>query len=162
MGQFLVGQSPSCQRPVYLTLDGHRSNDDAVYVFISEDYGATWRSLVANVPPTAGSAHVIREDLENENLLFLGCEFFRLGFDRPWTILEQMEWLADRGGSRICNPSHGGRNRRGHARPISVDRGYLRFAATHPGPILTSGDRLLKPNSVVRWVRAKTVARQQW
>lgn len=59
----------------YMTLDGHRSNDDAPYVFKTENYGQTWTSILANVPATAGSARVIREDVINRNLLFLGCEF---------------------------------------------------------------------------------------
>jgi photosystem II stability/assembly factor-like uncharacterized protein len=59
---------------VYLTLDGHRSNDDEPYVFVSEDYGKSWSSLRANLPTSAGTVWVIREDLENPDLLFLGCE----------------------------------------------------------------------------------------
>lgn len=60
---------------VYLSLDGHRSNDDATHIFASEDYGITWRSIRANLPKNSGSARCIREDLYNENLLFLGTEF---------------------------------------------------------------------------------------
>ena len=59
----------------YMTLDGHRSNDDEPYVFKTENYGRTWESIRANLPSGAGSTRVIREDVENENLLFLGCEF---------------------------------------------------------------------------------------
>lgn len=60
---------------VYATLDGHRADDDAPYVFVSEDYGRTWRSLGTKLPPAAGSVKVIAEDLENPDLLFLGTEF---------------------------------------------------------------------------------------
>ncbi len=60
---------------VYITLDGHRSDDDAPYVFVSEDYGKTWRSLVADLPAGVGSTRVIREDLYDEDLLYLGTEF---------------------------------------------------------------------------------------
>jgi len=60
---------------VYVTFDGHRSNLDDPFVFASEDYGRTWRSLRANLPAMAGSTRVIREDLYNPNLLYLGCEF---------------------------------------------------------------------------------------
>ncbi|RJQ08458.1 MAG: hypothetical protein C4558_08000, partial [Dehalococcoidia bacterium] len=63
------------EKRVYLTLDGHRSNDDEPYVFVSEDHGKTWRSIRANLPTSAGTTRVIREDVENENLLFLGAEF---------------------------------------------------------------------------------------
>lgn len=58
---------------VYACLDGHRSNDDDPYVFISEDYGDTWKSLRSNLP--WGSTRCLREDIENENLLYVGTEF---------------------------------------------------------------------------------------
>jgi photosystem II stability/assembly factor-like uncharacterized protein len=60
---------------VYLALDGHRSDDDRPWIFASEDRGATWRSLRANLPDGCGSSRVLREDRENEDLLYLGTEF---------------------------------------------------------------------------------------
>ncbi len=58
---------------VYITLDGHYADDDAPHVYASEDAGRSWRSLNANLPD--GSTRVIREDLENPNVLYLGTEF---------------------------------------------------------------------------------------
>lgn len=58
---------------VYVCLDGHRSDDDEPYLFVSEDYGDTWKSLRNNIP--WGSTRVLREDPKNENLLFVGTEF---------------------------------------------------------------------------------------
>ncbi len=75
----------------YITFDGHRSNDDGTYVFVTNDYGKTWESLKANLPSTAGSARVIREDLKNENLLFLGCEFsswYSIDGGKSWTRIK--------------------------------------------------------------------------
>lgn len=75
---------------VYISLDGHRSNDDHPYVLVSEDYGETWRSLVANLPANVGSTRVVREDIDNENLLYLGTEFgIWVSIDRgaSWTRL---------------------------------------------------------------------------
>lgn len=75
---------------VYVTLDGHRSDDDRPYLFVSEDYGQTWRSLLANLPPGIGSTHVIREDVTNQNVLYLGTEFsIWVSVDRgaSWTKL---------------------------------------------------------------------------
>lgn len=67
----------------YLTLDGHRSNDDRSYVFVTENFGETWRSLSESLPANAGSTKVIREDLKNPNLLYLGTEFGAyVSFDR--------------------------------------------------------------------------------
>jgi hypothetical protein len=56
----------------YVTLDGHRNGDKASYVFKTTDYGESWTSLASD--SIEGYAHVIREDLENPDLLFLGTE----------------------------------------------------------------------------------------
>lgn len=58
---------------VYVTFDGHRNDDDAPYLFVSEDFGRNWKSLRANLPE--GSARCLREDVTNENLLYAGTEF---------------------------------------------------------------------------------------
>ena len=57
----------------YVAYDGHYFNDDKPYVFVTEDYGKTWKSLNANLP--SGSTRVLREDISNPNLLYLGTEF---------------------------------------------------------------------------------------
>lgn len=59
----------------YVTLDGHRSDDDAPYALMTEDKGATWVSLTGNLPEGAGSTRTIQEDPVNENVLYLGTEF---------------------------------------------------------------------------------------
>lgn len=56
----------------YATIDGHRSGDKAVYVFRTEDRGASWTSISEGVE---GYAHVIKEDLVKPNILYLGTEF---------------------------------------------------------------------------------------
>ncbi len=58
---------------VYVVFDAHRSDDDAPYVFVSEDFGQSWKSLRGNLP--MGSTRVLREDIENQNVLYLGTEF---------------------------------------------------------------------------------------
>ncbi len=58
----------------YATFDGHRNNDYKTYVYVTEDYGKTWKPLNSNLPPTE-SCYVIREGLKNPDLLFLGTEF---------------------------------------------------------------------------------------
>ncbi|MCH8259687.1 MAG: PDZ domain-containing protein [Planctomycetes bacterium] len=74
----------------YVTLDGHRFDDDEPYVFVTENHGKTWRSLRANLSASVGSTRVIREDIENANVLYLGCEFGAwVSIDRgeTWTKL---------------------------------------------------------------------------
>ncbi|KPK78431.1 MAG: hypothetical protein AMS25_15425 [Gemmatimonas sp. SM23_52] len=56
----------------YVTFDGHRTGDMTTYVYRTRDYGRTWESLATE--DIEGYAHVIKEDLENPDLLFLGTE----------------------------------------------------------------------------------------
>jgi len=58
----------------YATFDGHRSNDFAVYVFMTTDYGETWKPIRTGLTDDAGTVHVIREHFRNPKLLFLGTE----------------------------------------------------------------------------------------
>jgi photosystem II stability/assembly factor-like uncharacterized protein len=60
---------------VYATFDLHTFGDMRPYAYKSTDYGKTWTPLVTANSPVRGYAHVIREDLVNPNLLFLGTEF---------------------------------------------------------------------------------------
>jgi hypothetical protein len=57
----------------YVCFDGHRSDDDDPHVYVTEDFGQTWKSLKANLP--WGSTRCLREDIKNPNLLYLGTEF---------------------------------------------------------------------------------------
>ena len=57
----------------YATFDGHASGDMKTYVYKTTDYGKTWTSL--STPELRGYAHVVREDLANPKLLFVGTEF---------------------------------------------------------------------------------------
>jgi hypothetical protein len=59
----------------YVAFDGHRTNDFTPYVYMTSDYGRTFRSIAANLP-TGGPdfVHVIREDPYNPKLLFLGTD----------------------------------------------------------------------------------------
>ncbi|MEW6455894.1 MAG: hypothetical protein AB1410_04170 [Acidobacteriota bacterium] len=71
---------------VYVTFDGHRSNDFTPYVFVSSDYGENWKSIVGNLPH-GHTVNVIRESLKNSNLLFVGTEFganFSLNRGEKW------------------------------------------------------------------------------
>jgi len=58
----------------YLSVDGHRLNDMKPYVFVTKDYGATWSSIVNNLPKW-GNVNVIKEDPKNKDLLYVGTEF---------------------------------------------------------------------------------------
>ncbi len=57
----------------YATFDGHKSGDPKPYVYKTTDYGQSWTSLVTKDIPAY--CHIIKQDLVNPDLLFLGTEF---------------------------------------------------------------------------------------
>ena len=67
-----VEASPHDAATAFVAIDGHRSGDPAPYLFKTEDFGATWTSLVT--AQLDGWAHVVRQDLVNPELLFAGTE----------------------------------------------------------------------------------------
>ena len=58
----------------YVCLDGHRSDDDKPYLFATDDYGQTWKSIATGLP-AFGSTRVLREDIANPDVLYCGTEF---------------------------------------------------------------------------------------
>jgi photosystem II stability/assembly factor-like uncharacterized protein len=73
---------------VYLTVDGHFNDDYHPYVFVSEDYGQSWRAMIAGLPET--SVHRIREHPSKAESLVVGTEMgVYATFDRGghWTSL---------------------------------------------------------------------------
>jgi photosystem II stability/assembly factor-like uncharacterized protein len=69
-----IEASRSGDGTAYVAFDGHRSNDFSVYLFRSEDFGQSWKSLAANIP-AGGTVSVIREHPKNPDLLLLGTEY---------------------------------------------------------------------------------------
>jgi photosystem II stability/assembly factor-like uncharacterized protein len=59
----------------YATFDRHTFGDMEPHVYKTSDYGKTWAPIVAADSGVRGYAHVIKEDTERPNLLFLGTEF---------------------------------------------------------------------------------------
>ncbi|MCI0695648.1 hypothetical protein L0337_27055 [candidate division KSB1 bacterium] len=57
----------------FVVFDDHRRSNWTPYVFKTNDYGKTWKSLVTN--EISGFVHVIEQDPVEPNLLFLGTEF---------------------------------------------------------------------------------------
>ena len=57
---------------VYASLNGYRDDDMAAYVYRSDDRGASWTSIADGLP--AEPVNVIREDPENEDVLYVGTD----------------------------------------------------------------------------------------
>lgn len=70
----------------YLVAEDHRRGDWTPLVWVTEDYGRSWRSLAT--PAIDAFVHAIEEDPVSPDLLFLGTEFgLRVSLDRgrTWT-----------------------------------------------------------------------------
>ena len=59
---------------VYAAFSGHRTGDDRPYVYVSEDFGQTWRAITSGLPEVQVVQNLI-EDTRNEQVLFVGTEF---------------------------------------------------------------------------------------
>jgi photosystem II stability/assembly factor-like uncharacterized protein len=70
---------------VYATFDGHRQNDFTTYIYASNDYGQSWRPLMANLKEEV--ARSLTEDLKNPDVLYLATEtglFVTLDRGKTW------------------------------------------------------------------------------
>ena len=73
---------------VYMTQNGKRDDDFQAYVWMSDDYGGTWTDISSNIP--LGPVNVIREDLINEDILYLGTDigvYISKDRGRSWEVL---------------------------------------------------------------------------
>jgi photosystem II stability/assembly factor-like uncharacterized protein len=59
----------------FVTFDAHTFGDMKPYVYKTEDFGKTWTAVVPAGSPVRGFAHVVKQDLVNHDLLFVGTEF---------------------------------------------------------------------------------------
>ncbi|MFC2118312.1 hypothetical protein ACFLSY_06700, partial [Bacteroidota bacterium] len=57
---------------VYASFTGYREDDFEKYIYKSEDYGNTWKSIASNLP--SEPINVIREDPKNPDLLYVGTD----------------------------------------------------------------------------------------
>jgi photosystem II stability/assembly factor-like uncharacterized protein len=77
----------------YATFDLHTFGDMKPYVYKTTDYGKTWTPLVSADSHVRGYAHVVKEDLANRDLLFVGTEF------GLWVSLDGgRQWAQYKGG----------------------------------------------------------------
>lgn len=70
----------------YATFDGHRNDDFNPYVFMTVNYGESWKNISNNLRE-GGTVNVIREHHRNPNLLFVGTErgaYFSIDRGKRW------------------------------------------------------------------------------
>ena len=56
---------------VYITLSGYRNDNFKSYIYISDDYGTSWKNIASD---KNSAANVLIEDTENQNILYLGTD----------------------------------------------------------------------------------------
>jgi photosystem II stability/assembly factor-like uncharacterized protein len=75
---------------VYVSFDGHRSNDFANYLYRSTDFGNAWTSIAGDLPAKR-VIHAVHEDPKNPNLIYVGTEhgfFLSPDSGRHWIELK--------------------------------------------------------------------------
>ena len=85
-----VAASTHKKARVYATLNAYRNDDFTPHVYVSENYGETWKNISANLPQSP--VNVIVEDSVNENLLFVGLDnglYVSLDRGDSWSLLDQ-------------------------------------------------------------------------
>jgi photosystem II stability/assembly factor-like uncharacterized protein len=67
-----ITPSAFAEARVYVSFNGYRLDHFAPYLFVSEDYGATWNSITGDLPTEAINA--VKEDPKNENILYVATD----------------------------------------------------------------------------------------
>jgi photosystem II stability/assembly factor-like uncharacterized protein len=73
---------------VYVSVTGINYDDLKNYLYVSEDYGKTWQSIVSNLPDEV--AYCILEDPVNENILYAGLYrgvYISVDRGESWSLL---------------------------------------------------------------------------
>ena len=85
-----VNASRFAEGRAYVTFDGHRGDDFKPYVYMTEDFGGTWKNISANIP-VGSTVSVVRESLRNPDLLFAGTErgaYFSVDRGGSWVMMK--------------------------------------------------------------------------
>lgn len=80
----------------FVTFDGHRSDHFGTWVFVTDDFGKSWRKITATLTP-GETVRVIREDHRNPDLLFIGTEtgvWFSVNRGQSWNRLEGLPTVS--------------------------------------------------------------------
>ena len=67
-----VTASGAAEGRVYASLNGYRNDDFNPYLYVSEDFGATWKKIGADLP--AEPINVVKEDPKNPNIIYVGTD----------------------------------------------------------------------------------------
>ncbi|MFC1476857.1 WD40/YVTN/BNR-like repeat-containing protein [candidate division KSB1 bacterium] len=140
----------------YLTIDGHRSANFDPWVFKTTDFGATWTNITSNLPG-GESVYVIREDLKNPNLLFIGTEFsafYSITGGRSWAKLNKnLPTVAIH--DLVIHPRDNDLLAGTHGRSIWIMDDITPLQQATPD-VLASGAYLFKNRTATQWLSIRT------
>ncbi|HTW85817.1 MAG TPA: hypothetical protein VMD91_17230 [Candidatus Sulfotelmatobacter sp.] len=131
----------------YVAVDRHRLDDDRPYVYVTHDFGRTWRLAVSGIPD-GSFVNAIREDPTHRGLLYAGTEtgvFVSFDEGASWQSLQlnlptsSVRDLSVRQGDLVI-ATHG------RAFWILDDLAPLRELANDPA----AGARLFAPREAIR------------
>jgi hypothetical protein len=86
----MIEASPHAAGTAYVSVQRHKMDDFAPYIFKTTDMGKTWTSL-ANGLPADAFVHAVREDPKRKGLLYAGTErgvFFSFDDGANWQSLQ--------------------------------------------------------------------------
>jgi photosystem II stability/assembly factor-like uncharacterized protein len=156
-----VSPSAHVKGRCYVSLDNHRYDDMNAYVFVTDDYGKTWKSLQTNLPEY--SVYVVREDPENPDLLFVGTEqgvLFSYNQGQEWhELMGNMPTVAVY--DLVIHPRDGDLIAGTHGRSIWIldDISPLRQLS---GQITNKPFHLFQSRRATRWLRINTGRKQPY
>ncbi|HEY6359367.1 MAG TPA: hypothetical protein VIX35_14090, partial [Vicinamibacterales bacterium] len=85
-----IDPSPHAAATAFAAIDRHLMGDRTPHILVTDDFGATWRSISANLPADQ-PARAVRQDPHNANILYAGLEQgIWISFDRgvSWQSLQ--------------------------------------------------------------------------
>jgi photosystem II stability/assembly factor-like uncharacterized protein len=83
--------SPIDESTVLISLNGYRDDDFSTYLFMSTDYGKTWKSIKGNLPESV--ANIVVQDSVNPDLLYCGLDngtYVSLDKGTTWHVFNEM------------------------------------------------------------------------
>jgi uncharacterized membrane protein YgcG len=144
---------------VYVSLDGHRSDDYRPHVYVSRDWGQTWTSISSNLPEY-GNVNTVRQDPVNPSLLYAGTEFnFFVSLDEGQSWKQFNNNLATaRIDDVVVHPRDNDLVLATHARGIQVMDDITPLQQLTP-EVINQEAYLFQPREAVRWKTDRTTNR---
>ncbi|HEY2496792.1 MAG TPA: glycosyl hydrolase [Candidatus Angelobacter sp.] len=87
----MIEASPYAAGSAYVSVQRHKMDDFAPYIFKTADFGKTWTSITNGIPADA-FVHAVREDKKRKGLLYAGTErgvFFSWDDGGTWQSLQR-------------------------------------------------------------------------